>query len=87
MQASADAIAVYCFAFLILVVHTADAVVQWRTPPKRSWRYLLVQLSVILAFFSAEVVLVTLSREKSVLHGLQGLSLLQSLIIEVRIPR
>ncbi|KAF8847681.1 hypothetical protein BDZ45DRAFT_314483 [Acephala macrosclerotiorum] len=92
MQASADAIAVYCFASLILIVYTADTVVQWRTPQERSGKYLLIQSSIIVAFFIAEVVLVILSQENPkearqvMLHGLQGLSLLQSLIIEVRVP-
>jgi hypothetical protein len=91
MQVSADAIAAYCFVFLILVIYTADAVIQWRNPQERSKKYLFTQLSIIVAFFIAEVVLVVLSQEnpkevrEAMLHSLQGLSLLQSLMMEVSV--
>lgn len=89
MQVSASAIAVYYLAFLILIIYTADTIVQWRTPQQRSKKYLLIQLSIIVAFLAADVVLVILSLEnqkeakQAVIHGLQGVSLSQSLIMEV----
>jgi hypothetical protein len=75
----------------LTAMYIADTVVQWRTPQGRSKKYLVIQLFIIVAFFVAEVVLVILSLEnlkevrQAMLYCLQGLSLLQSLIIEVRV--
>ncbi|CZT53542.1 uncharacterized protein RSE6_15199 [Rhynchosporium secalis] len=87
-MASEDAIAAYCFAFLILIVYTVDAIVQWRHAQDSSRKYLLIQLSIITAFFVNELVLLVVSQQNSeetreaMLRSLQGLSLLQGLVIE-----
>ncbi|KAH6713541.1 hypothetical protein BKA61DRAFT_43650 [Leptodontidium sp. MPI-SDFR-AT-0119] len=58
---------------------------------KKSRKYLLTQLSIIMTFFVTELVLVVLSQQnpeqtrKVMLHSLQGLSLLQGSISKVRI--
>ncbi|CZT10268.1 uncharacterized protein RAG0_14792 [Rhynchosporium agropyri] len=87
-MASTDAITAYCFAFLILIVYTVDAIVQWRHAQDSSRKYLLIQLSIIMAFFVNELVLLVVSQQnleesrEAMLHSLQGLSLLQGLVIE-----
>jgi hypothetical protein len=86
VMASPIALAVYLLAFLILIVYTADAFVQWRYRREKSKTYLAVQLVVIISTGAADVVLVILHEregKEAILHGLQGLSLLQSLVITV----
>jgi len=90
-MAFAEAIAVCCFAFLTSIFHTGYAVVQWRNPQEKSRKYLCIQVSIIFTFFFTELALVVLSRvsrketREVMLHSLQGLSLLQGLIIEVSV--
>ena len=79
-------IAAYLLAFLILIVYTADAFVQWRYSQEKSKKYLAIQLVVIIFVGAADVALVVLHErggKEAVLHGLQGSSLLQSLVITV----
>ena len=89
IMAFAEAIAVYCFAFLTSIFHIGYAVVQWRNTQEKSQKYLCIQVSLVVAFFFTELALVVLSRvsrketREVMLHSLQGLSLLQGLIIEV----
>jgi hypothetical protein len=80
------AIVAYLLAFLILIVYTADAFVQWRYLRGKSKKYLAIQLVVIISVGAADVTLVVLHErgaKEAVLHGLQGLSFLQSLVITV----
>jgi hypothetical protein len=82
------AIAVYSLAFLILIIYTTDAIVQWRNPREGSWNYFSVQGILITCIFTGEVVLVAYNEKEAkpaLLHGLQALSLLLSLIIDVRV--
>ena len=81
MQASPGALATYSFAFLILIVYLVDAIAQWRYQD-RSWKYFCGQIFVTLLFFVSEVILVIYHQKEATLHGLQGMCLLQSLIIE-----
>jgi hypothetical protein len=85
-MASRIAIAAYLLAFFILIVYTADAFVQWRYVREKSKTYLAVQLVVIISIGATDVVLVVLHETdgtEAILHGLQGWSLLQSLVITV----
>jgi hypothetical protein len=87
-MAALVAIAVYSFAFLILIIYTTDAIVQWRNPRGESWKYFSVQGILIICIFIGEVVLVVYNEKEvkpAILHGLQALSLLLSLIIDVRV--
>lgn len=77
----------YCVAFLVQMCYATDALTQWRTPKKRNLRYLAVQLVLVLSFMIAELVLIIYGQVNAsnvMLYGLQGLSLLQSWIFEVR---
>lgn len=88
VMAASVAIAVYSFAFLILIIYTIDAIVQWRNPRGESWKYFSVQVILIICIFKGEVVLVVYNEKEvkpAILHGLQALSLLLSLIIDVRV--
>jgi NADH:ubiquinone oxidoreductase subunit 6 (subunit J) len=87
-MAAPVAIAVYSLAFLILILYTIDAFVQWRNPREESWKYFTVQGILIICIFTGEVVLVVYNEKEvkpAILHGLQALSLLLSLIIDVRV--
>ena len=87
-MAAPVAIAVYSFAFLILIIYTIDAIVQWRNPREESWKYFSVQVILIICIFIGEVVLVVYNEKEvkpAILHGLQALSLLLSLTIDVRV--
>jgi hypothetical protein len=87
-MAAPVAIVVYSFAFLILILYTIDAIVQWRNPRGESWTYFSVQVILIICIFISEVVLVIYSAKEvkpAILHSLQALSLLLSLIINVRV--
>jgi hypothetical protein len=67
------AIAVYSFAFLILILYTIDAIVQWRNPRGESWKYFSVQVVLIICIFTGEVVLVVYNEKEvkpAILHGL-----------------
>jgi hypothetical protein len=79
-------IAAYLLAFLILIVYTVDALVQWHYIREESKTYLAVQLVLIVSVGAVDVALVVLHErdgKEAILHGLQGLSLLQSLVITV----
>jgi len=86
-MAAPVAMAVYSFAFLILILYTTDAIIQWRNPRGESWKYFSVQGILIICIFTGEVVLIVYNEmevKPAILHGLQALSLLLSLIIDVR---
>ena len=88
-MAAPVAMAVYSFAFLILILYATDAIVQWRNPQGESWKYVSVQGIFVMCIFTGEVVLVVFNEREAkpaILHGLQALSLLLSLIIDVHIP-
>jgi hypothetical protein len=75
----------YSLAFLILVVYLLDAVFQWRYQDK-PWKYFYGQILVALLFLIPEVMCVVYHQKEvktAALHILQGICLLQSLIIEV----
>jgi hypothetical protein len=87
-MAAPVAIAVYSLAFLILILYTTDAIVQWRNPRGESWKYFTVQGILIICIFTGEIVLIVYNEKEvkpAILHGLQALSLLLSLIINVRV--
>lgn len=78
--------AVYTLAALVIILYTLDFVVQWRNI-RRSRIYTCLQLFLIGLFIAGDAVLITYNQREakmSLLYGLQGLSLLQSLILEVR---
>ena len=80
------AMAVYSFAFLILILYTTDAIVQSRNPRGESRKYFLIQGMLIICIFIGEVLLVVYNEKEvklAILYGLQALSLLLSLIINV----
>ena len=86
VMAAPVAIAVYMFAFLILVIYTIDTIVQWRNSRERSWKYFSVQVILVIYILLGKVVLVVYNKKEvkpAILHGLQALSLLLSLIINV----
>ncbi|CZR64884.1 uncharacterized protein PAC_14784 [Phialocephala subalpina] len=80
----------YCFAPLILLLYTADFVLQWRQS-KRTLNYLGFRLGIVMIFVIGEVVLVIYDQrhqkqvDRVFLSILQGLSLLQCFCIEVTI--
>jgi hypothetical protein len=85
-MASPIAILAYVLAFLILIIYTVDALIQWHYIREQSKTYLAVQLVLIVCIGAADVALVVLHErdgKEAILHGLQGLSLLQSLAITV----
>jgi hypothetical protein len=87
-MAALVAIVVYSFAFLILILYIIDAIVQWRYPRGKSWKYFSVQVILIICIFTGEVILVVYNEKEvkpAILHGLQALSLLLSLTIHVRV--
>lgn len=79
--------AVYTLAVLVIILYVVDFVVQWRNT-RRSRTYTYLQLFLIGLFIAGDAVILVYNQKEakmSLLHSLQGLSLLQSLIIEVRI--
>jgi hypothetical protein len=86
MQASPDAIATYSLAFLILIIYIVDTIVDWYYHDK-SWKYFFGQIFVVLLFVIPEIILVIYDQEAkpAILHGLQGMCLLQGLVTEVRV--
>jgi hypothetical protein len=73
VMAAPVAITVYSFAFLILIIYTIDAIVQWRNPREESWKYFSVQVILIICIFISEVILIIYNEKEvkpAILHGL-----------------
>jgi hypothetical protein len=72
-MAALVAIAVYSFAFLILIIYTIDAIIQWRNPRGKSWKYFSIQGILIICIFTGEVILIVYNEKEVkpvILHGL-----------------